>query len=177
MNTPRNIIVHHSGGTDADPLADSSNYTVAQCNADHKIRFSMPSSMGWWVGYAYFIDKAGNMTQTRTDTEESAACIGWNNHPGDLPERASINICLAGNFDVTLPTDAQIATLTKFLKNKVSLYGIPVANIIPHRAHANKSCYGRKLTDDWAARLADSPHDNINKALELLNQAIELLKN
>lgn len=149
----RNIIVHHTGGTDAQPLADSSNYTIQQCNADHKARFNMLSSLGWYVGYHYFIDKAGVITQTRVDTEEGAHTIGWNNHPGDPADRASIGICMAGNFDATLPTPAQVASLTKILTEKMKQYGIPAANIVPHRAHATKTCYGRKLADNWAASL------------------------
>ena len=75
----KNIIVHHAGGTDSNPLQDSSNYTVAMCNNDHKARFNMLSSLGSYVGYHYFIDKAGVVTQTRADTEEGAHCVGYNN--------------------------------------------------------------------------------------------------
>lgn len=152
-----NIIVHHTGGTDANPLQDSSNYTLAQCNIDHKRRFNMLSSLGSYVGYHYFIDKAGVITQTRVDTEEGAHCIGYNNHPGSNPTTFSIGVCLAGNFDATLPTAAQVATLKKFLEQKVAQYGIQTKNIFPHRRHEHKTCYGTKLADDWAAKLISAP--------------------
>jgi N-acetyl-anhydromuramyl-L-alanine amidase AmpD len=154
MFTPKNIIVHHSGGTDFNPMQDSSNYTVQQCNTDHKNRFKgLPSSLGWWVGYHYFIDKAGNVTQTRKDTEEGTHCIGYNNHPGNSESTYSVGICLAGNFDATLPTEAQIKSLTSLMASLVAKYNIPLANIVPHRTHANKTCYGKRLSDKWAADL------------------------
>lgn len=150
---PKYIIVHHSGGTDANPLQDSSNYTIEECNQDHKIRFGMLSSLGYYVGYNYFIDKEGDITQTRTDTEEGAHTIGYNNHPGDPAEHHAIGICLAGNFDATLPTQAQINTLKDFLEEKVALYSIPLEHIVPHRTFAHKTCYGNLLSDTWASDL------------------------
>lgn len=149
----KNIIVHHTGGTDANPLQDSSNFTVKECNLDHQIRFNMRSSLGWYVGYHYYIDKYGVVTQTRVDTEEGAHCQGWNNHPGDIAARASIGICLAGNFDATMPTQAQIQALTSLLVAKRNQYGIDPANIVPHRAHASKTCYGNHLSEGWARGL------------------------
>jgi len=142
---PKYIIVHHSGGTDDNPLQDSSNYTVAQCNQDHKVRFNMLSSLGYYVGYTYFISKSGTITQTRKDTEEGAHTIGHNSD--------SIGICLAGNFDATLPTDAQKESLRDLLQNKMKKYNIPVSNIVPHRHFAHKTCYGNKLSDIWAQQL------------------------
>lgn len=151
-----NIIIHHSGGTDSNPLQDSSNYTVAMCNADHKVRFNMKSSLGWWVGYHYFIDKYGKVTQTRKDTEEGAHCVGYNNNPNGNALKSSIGICLAGNFDATLPTFAQDQALTGLLQQKVKEYNIPIQNIVPHRKYATKTCYGNKLSNEYAQKLLKS---------------------
>lgn len=145
MSQLKYIIVHHTGGTDAQPLADSSNYTVQQCDRDHKVRFNMKSSLGWYVGYTYYIAKDGTITQTRKDGEIGAHTVGYNGN--------SIGICLAGNFDATLPTEAQIASLKKLLTEKMKLYSIPLENIVPHRTFAKKTCYGNKLSNDWARKL------------------------
>lgn len=145
MSNLKYIIVHHSGGTDANPMQDSSNYTVAMCDADHNERFNMKSSLGHYCGYTYFIDKAGVVTQTRLDGEEGAHAKGYNSN--------SIGICLAGNFDATLPTVAQIKSLTELMKVKMSKFGILPENIIPHRNVASKTCYGMKLSEDWARKL------------------------
>lgn len=142
---PEYLIIHHTGGTDANPLADSSNYTVQQCNRDHKTRFNFQSSLGWHVGYQYFIDKNGEVTQCRQDNEEGAHTIGYN--------KKSIGICLAGNFDVTLPTKAQEDALRGLLGRLAALYSIPASKVVPHRLFASKTCYGNKLSDKWAASL------------------------
>lgn len=164
MSNLKYIIVHHTGGTDAQPLADSSNYTVKQCDADHKVRFNMKSSFGWYVGYTYYIDKKGVVTQTRLDGEEGAHAKGYNSH--------SIGICLAGNFDVTLPTKAQVDSLKALINEKAYRFSIPPENIIPHRNVAKKTCYGLKLPEDWARKLL-TPSEPSKE--ELKKQIIDLI--
>lgn len=149
MTQIKYIIVHHTGGTDAQPLADSSNYTVQQCDKDHRDRFNMKSSLGWYVGYTYYIAKDGTITQTRKDGEIGAHTVGYNVN--------SIGICLAGNFDATLPTEAQIASLKKLLSEKSKKFNVPLSNIVPHRAFAKKTCYGTRLSEDWARNLIKEP--------------------
>lgn len=168
---PQYLIVHHSGGTDANPMADSSGYTVAQCNADHKARFNMLSSLGYYVGYQYVIEKDGKVTQCRRDDEEGAHTIGRN--------KDSIGIMLSGNFDVTMPTDPQIRALTELLKRKSTEYGIPLKNVVPHRQFANKSCFGRKLPDDWARLLIAVGDPNPLKKYttqELINELMRRIR-
>jgi N-acetylmuramoyl-L-alanine amidase len=148
MNKPQKIIVHHSGGSNANPLADSSNFTFEQCNELHKKNFNFISSLGFYVGYHYYVSKDGTIKQARLDTDAGAHTIGHN--------KDSLGICLAGNFDATLPTEAQIATLTKFLKEKCLQYNIQKENIYPHRKFAIKTCYGMKLSDTWAANLLNT---------------------
>lgn len=143
--TPKFIIIHHSGGSDANPLQDSSNFTVQECNALHKQKFNMKSSLGWYVGYQYFIDKNGVITQCRADTEEGAHTIGQNKN--------SIGVVLAGNFDATLPTESQKNSLRWLLDKKVKEHNIPTGNIVPHRLFAKKTCYGKLLNDTWAKDL------------------------
>ena len=152
----KNIIIHHSSA----PAGNAGiNYTLAQCNYDHKQRFNMKSSLGYWIGYHYVIDYSGKITQTRLDTEQGAHCVGYNNSPYDKyshPERLSIGICLIGNFDFLQPSQAQIKSLTGLLQQKVKEYNIDIKNIVPHRKYSSKSCYGSKLSDDWAQKLLNS---------------------
>lgn len=148
MNKPQYLIVHHTGGTAANPLADSSNFTFEQCNALHKERFNFISSLGYYVGYHYYISKDGTIKQARLDSDEGAHTIGYN--------LKSIGICLAGNFDATLPTPAQIRALQGLLVSKSKVYNISKERIVPHRAFAVKTCYGRKLPDDWARKLLEN---------------------
>lgn len=132
MNQPQYLVVHHTGGTDADPLADTSHHTVYTVNNHHKTLWPrFISSLGWHVGYHYFIDKYGKVTQTRKDWEEGAHVRGKNSQ--------SIGICLAGNFDRTKPTVEQAAALTELLTKLAKQHNITSDNIVPHRKFANKT--------------------------------------
>ena len=157
MNTPEYLIVHHTGGTDADPKADTSNHTFTIVDEYHK-------SLGWGkIGYHYFIDKTGLLTQGRADNEEGAHTIGQN--------QKSLGICLAGNFDVTLPTAEQVATLKTLLLQKVIQYNIPNEKVVPHRFFSPKTCYGNRLIDTWAKDLLptrDTKADIFKKIEELI---------
>lgn len=172
-NNPLALIVHHTGGTDANPLADSSSQTFEIVNAWHRqnplVWLGYLSSLGYAIGYHYFIDKTGKVTQGRADTDEGAHTIGKNT--------SSLGICLAGNFDLTLPTTAQITVLQTLLKEKMQQYKITADNIHPHRHFVQKTCYGKNLADDWARSLvAPVVHnDKILQAKVLLNQALDLL--
>ncbi len=134
----------------------------------------MKSSLGYYIGYHWYISKDGTAKQGRADLDEGAHTIGYNNK--------SIGICLAGNFDVTYPTQPQIDSLKKLINVYAKRFNIPKENIVPHRKFAVKSCYGNKLSDDWAAKLLGEEENNSNKenslkAQKLLTEAIEILKN
>ncbi|MBX4188110.1 MAG: peptidoglycan recognition protein family protein [Candidatus Doudnabacteria bacterium] len=143
VNAPEYLIVHHSGGTDANPLADSSNQTANDIEAYH-------ISKGWrGLGYNYVIQKDGSIWAGRPEYAEGAHTVGYN--------IKSLGICLTGNFDATMPTEAQIASLKELLKTKAEQYNINLKNIVPHRKFAVKTCYGNKLSDDWARNLITTP--------------------
>jgi N-acetylmuramoyl-L-alanine amidase len=137
-NFPVMIIVHHSGGTDANPLQDTSNQSAADMEAWHLHN-------GWeGLGYHYVIHKNGDVWKGRPEHYHGSHAVGHNTD--------SIGICLAGNFDATLPTTEQVTSLTNLMKDICSRY--PIGDkIYPHRKFANKTCYGKNLTDDWAKNL------------------------
>ena len=141
------IIVHHTGGTDANPLADTSGQSFEIVDEWHRKQWNFKSSLGHYIGYHYFIDKTGKVTQGRADGDTGAHTIGKNN--------SSLGICLAGNFSATLPTEAQVEALTKLLREKTKQYHLLPEKIFPHRKFANKECYGAKLSDTWAAELVE----------------------
>ena len=173
-NTPIYLVVHHCGGTDTNPLADTSHHTFEMVDAWHRenpnIWLGELSTLGHAIGYHYFIDKTGRVTQGRADTDEGAHCKGYNTQ--------SIGICLAGNFDVTLPTPQQVSSFKNLLVKLSTKYNIPVDKIVPHRKFVPKTCYGKRLPDNWASDLIKTPapmkRDHA-KAIELLRQAIDLL--
>lgn len=157
INIPEYLIVHHTGGTDADPLADTSEHTFAIVNEWHVQK-------GWGkIGYHYFIDKTGLLTQGRKDNEEGAHTIGYN--------LKSLGICLAGNFDVTLPTEAQKVTLAKLLTDKTKQYAIPIEKVVPHRFASPKTCFGKLLPDDFARKLI-----TVKSAKSVILESIDALR-
>lgn len=140
-NNPRSglLIIHHSGA--------SAEQTFESINTYHKDIWasSTESSLGYFCGYHYVIDKNGIVNQARLDTDEGAHTIGCN--------RKSLGICLIGDFDNVLPPSVQIDALTKLMLDKLVLWGIPLDNILPHRHFAKKTCYGSMLADTWAQDL------------------------
>lgn len=161
INVPEYLIVHHTGGTQTNPLADTSHHTFKIVDEYHK-------SLGWeGIGYHYFIEKDGTLKRGREDNYHGAHTKGMN--------EKSLGICLSGNFDLTLPTEAQIETLRKLLIELSSKYKIPLEKIFPHRKFANKTCYGRNLADDWASNLItpiikkQAIYKKLNELRELIN--------
>lgn len=129
-NTPKSLIIHHE--------APPSIVTGDRFNAVDQYH----KDLGWGgIGYHYFIEKSGLVKQGRKDDEEGAHTIGQNT--------SSLGICLAGNFDLELPTPQQIKSLRMLCQEKMQQYGIPLEKVYPHRKFAKKSCYGAKLSDQW----------------------------
>jgi len=139
-NVPARIIVHHTGGTDKDPLLDTSHHTAAIIKDWHV------NGLGWSdIGYHWVIEKDGKIVAGRAENQEGAHTIGQN--------KSSIGICLSGNFDATLPTAAQEKSLAHLLEQVMQRYNIAVNEIHPHRHYSGKSCYGNRLSDTWARDL------------------------
>ena len=138
-NFPKMIIVHHSGGTDANPLADTSKHTAEMMEAYHL-------SLSWeGLGYQYVIHFNGDIWKGRPETFHGAHTVGQNAN--------SIGICLAGNFDATLPTKEQEQALVSLISDIQTRYPLIVDQVYPHRKFAKKTCYGNKLGDNWALEL------------------------
>lgn len=139
-NFPEWIIGHHTGGTSnpRNDLADTSHHTASGIEAGHL-------SLGWdGLGYQFVIHKDGEIWRGRPEHYHGAHTKEKNMNT------ESIGICLAGNFDVTEPTEEQISSLKWLIKYLQDKYDIDNEHIVPHRKYATyKSCYGKKLSDDW----------------------------
>lgn len=139
LNTPKKVFIHHTGGTDANPMADTSHHTFEQVKSWHLAK-------GWDdIGYHYFYEKDGTERTGRPETMHGAHARGYNT--------SSLGLCMAGNFDLTLPTRAQEVSLVSRLQKIQKKWGIDSVNFLPHRSVANKTCYGQRLGDDWAQKL------------------------
>lgn len=131
MNTPKNIIVHHTAVSrvrNPKQFEATDNY--------HKLK-------GWGsIGYHYLIEPDGTVKQGRKDNEVGA-------HTSQLDMNYfSLGICLTGDFDMEEPTDAQCVALLDLIRQKQREYNIAENHVVPHRKYAPKSCWGKLLPDD-----------------------------
>ena len=125
LNDPRFIIIHHGAGP----------WGFDQVNKHHTDKWGFVSSLGFGIGYQYFISYSGRVYQGRVDNEEGAHCIMFN--------KQSIGICLQGNMEIEEPTLAQLTALEKLVKEKKERYNIKVIN--GHRDFSSTSCPGRNV--------------------------------
>lgn len=183
LNRPNKIIVHHTGGTDAQPLADSSNATAQDIDAWHKLRwpgftsrvYKNKKGEFYHTGYHFVIEKNGTIVQCRDIKEEGAHCFGQN--------KSSIGICLTGNFDLTRPTQQQLDSFTSLFFQITKEYPeIKSSAVFPHRMYATKTCYGKILNNNFFNELLDAQRLSKIEAIkvkiaQLTNQLASLLAN
>lgn len=129
---PTYIIVHNAGG----------DWTFAQLNRSHESQWGFKSSLGFYLGYQYFIEYSGILYQARRDNEEGAHTIG--NTPGYF-NKNSIGICLQGNMEQEQPRAKQLETLKELIEKKKKEYSISNQKVIGHREVSKTSCPGKYL--------------------------------
>ena len=134
-NVPVKIIVHHTA-------ANTPNPQFLAINQWHKERDFPKSSLGFFVGYHYVIEKNGELKQAREDLEEGAHTFGQN--------FSSIGVCLVGNFSKAYPTKEQLQTLGNLLVSLCNKYNIEGNKILPHRTFGKTECFGNLLKSAWA---------------------------
>lgn len=127
------IYIHHSA------IPQNSSKQFWKINEYHKAKWNFPSTMGYFGGYNYLLEQDGELRQYRADGEEQAAQKGENTN--------TISICLAGNFEVEIPTPAQKTTLEAFLADKTTKYGLSREAVKGHRESklASTLCPGKNL--------------------------------
>ncbi len=141
-NKPSSIIWHHSADL-------STGHQAIRINEYHKEKGFGQSSLGYYGGYHILIEKDGTTFRFRNDNE--IGCHTFNHNQNTL------GICLAGNFDIEVPTQAQHEALHGQLDKWMVLYGIPREQIWPHRRFRNTACPGHKLYDNWAREILNDP--------------------
>lgn len=132
---PDQIIVHHDSVSRAGP-------SFAIVNDFHRTRDFPLSSLGFYVGYHFWIERDGTVRQARAENEVGAHTIGQNYN--------AFGIGLAGNFDAEQPTDAQTAALGELMSGLCARHLLSKERIFPHRKYSTKTCYGKLLSDTWA---------------------------
>lgn len=140
------IVIHHSAGSPKETLQDvNHSHQVRNWGTPQKPLYCKKDKKGYFVQYHWFIDRAGNATQTR-DYDE----IGWQAGVWDINKR-SVGICLSGNFQNELPKSQQLEALKVIIKGLRLIY--PRAVIKPHRFFKATACPGKNITDSFIKSL------------------------
>lgn len=145
------IIIHHSA-------TDKSRTRVKGIDNNHKKRWGMISSLGYYVGYHFVITGKGKITQTRGFKERGIHTAGKNDY---------IGICITGNFEEQEPNKTQINSLYELLDKIKEMSSIEVKQ---HKDFSATLCPGKNLSDKieiWV---------QLNKASSLLQKIKEMIK-
>ena len=154
MNNPNKFIWHHSNGTGRNASASTQHHDVYVIDGHHKTlwpgftskRYKNSKTGEYFhCGYHFVIDVTQQkITQTRALYEEGAHCIGKN--------RSSIGVLIIGNYDKgvdILPEEANELIYEVWQKIKQVYPELVIADNLPHRKYATKSCYGNSLSDTF----------------------------
>lgn len=148
MNTKEGIVEHHSDYPhDGTPQ-------LMKVNKWHRDRGFPLSKLGFYVGYHFFIEESGTITQTRDLNEVGAHAVNCGHAckadvSGFEYSQANwrtIGICLAGDFTKHEPTEKQIVALHTLIIDLQWNYGIPNTKIYLHSQLKPTSCPGVNLT-------------------------------
>ena len=119
------IAIHHS----ATPIS---------VTAQRIAHYHVSSETHQWpgMGYHYFIDHDGTISQTQALELVSNHVFGHNHY--------TVGVCLAGNFDSVIPTSMQLAASGHLLAWLMQDLNIPLQNILGHKdfPRTNTSCPG-----------------------------------
>ena len=168
-NFPEWLIIHHSGGGENNPFLKTSHHTANSVENYHLSR-------GWdGIGYHYFIELNGDVWKGRPEHRNGAHC------KEQSMNNKSLGICIAGNFDVETPSQAQMDSLKGLVKGLVQKHNIKKDRIVGHRKFATyKSCPGNKFSDSLIASLSEIADVKIDLSKvttkELLEELISRLK-
>lgn len=133
------LAIHHTAVS-----RDKQSSQLMPVNRYHKGKWNFKSSLGWFVGYNYFIDVNGSLTYCRKIGEETIAQKGHN--------LDTISVCLAGNFNSELPNDKQVSRLQAFLKDTVKR-NIGIEITYHRKLQANRTCPGKLFNDEYMSRV------------------------
>lgn len=148
-NKPNKIIIHHSAAISPIPQFEA-------INEWHRVRNFIKSSLGFFVGYHYVIEKDGEIRKAKEENEEGCHTIGEN--------LTSIGICLVGDFSKEDPTPEQELSLGELESELCRKYKIPVTRIFPHRKFSATACCGSRLENTWP-QIVMLSYETLNKSI------------
>lgn len=140
------LVVHHTASNASPATHQFDPVNTFHKNKDWGGGAKAPkSSLGFYVQYHHFIEMDGTDRQVANYNE-----LRW--HAGAINNKA-LGICMAGNFDAQMPTEAQKMALRSRLLKLQAQFAVPLQKVVPHRFFMPKTCYGKNLSDVWAQKL------------------------
>ena len=103
------------------------------------------------LGYHFVIDNGNGGPDGRVEVGRRWRIQKWGAHAGGTPgneyNNYGIGICLVGNFEDHMPSEKQLASLSRLVSCLVLRYDIPPECVIGHRdaPNATTACPGAKL--------------------------------
>ncbi len=127
----KRLTVHHSGA----PLRENRRAPDRLRSAQHYHQ----RVKGWPdIAYHFLIDLDGNLYEGRP-----LDARGDSHTPYDTT--GHFLVCVIGDYDRQLPSEPQLAALTRILAFGASRFAVSPATIRGHRDHARTSCPGKHL--------------------------------
>lgn len=118
-------------------------------NVSHKNRWGekVKSSMGFYAGYHFFVERDGEIRQAREVAEVGA------HNDADNRNKTAIGICIAGNMQLQKVTNEQVIAVVELVRKlqKEGKIDPDESNYQPHRHWKATACPGAKLPDNtWS---------------------------
>lgn len=144
------INIHHSAILAADD--DVQQFNVI--DRGHQVRWdgATRSSLGYYGGYHYLIERNGVIKQYRKDSE-----VGAHNNVDEMNYKA-IGVCFAGNMEKQNLSKEQRRAGLELVKQLQKKYSIPNENVQPHKKYKATACPG-KSTLEFIEELKEVPLD------------------
>ena len=139
------VMIHHTGIS----YKRNSDQFLAN-NRYHKNIWNFKSSLGFYLGYNYEINKKGFVRQARANGERTAACYQKNMNNGSC-----IHIALDGNFERERPYPNEIFALRDLLRLLFSQFNLKKENIYFHKQFSNTKCPGKNMDLNFIRSLVD----------------------
>jgi|GEM_PF-3953445 len=129
MNTCEYVLIHHS------VVQNPVQFDIV--NESHRKRGFPKSSLGYYVGYHYFIGMDGTIKVARAEWEIGAHCAA------KMMNYRAIGICLAGDFrEGRTPNPEQIKSLALLLKDIQARHQMFSSKIMRHGEVKATACPG-----------------------------------
>lgn len=142
----KGVDFHHA----ADYADDIKEKQFAKTNAYHKTKFNFKSSLDFYLGYHFFIERDGETIHARKIDEDGA-----HNKTGWLSNRnkKAIGICFAGNMELQKLTNEQVIAAVELVRGlqEKQLIDPDESNYFPHRHWKATACPGKNVPDNtWS---------------------------